>query len=188
MWADLSPPYTTVVADPPWPFRWSGGAGGRRARATGLGYTLMTVDDIAALPVSGLAASDAHLYLWVTPALHREGVGCAVARAWGFEPVDEIIWRKPNFGTGAFPRHGHEPLLICRRGDLPFTGPRNVHSVQDWRQTYDRNGGKGHSRKPPGALDLVEQHSPGPYVELFSRTPRLGWDSWGHGYELAVAR
>lgn len=41
-----------------------------------------------------------------------------------------------------------------------------------------------HSVKPAAFLDIVEYVSPGPYVELFSRAPRLGWDSWGHGYEL----
>lgn len=40
-----------------------------------------------------------------------------------------------------------------------------------------------HSEKPPAFLDIVEQVSPGPYVELFARAPRLGWDSWGYGYE-----
>lgn len=145
----------------------------------------MTVEDIKALPVVDLVADAAHLYLWVTRELFREGQGAAVARAWGFEPFGEIIWRKPNFGAGAFPRPGHEPLLICRRGGLRFTGPRNVHSVQDWKQHYECNGGKENSRKPMGALDLVEQASPGPYVELFARRPRLGWDHWGHGYEEA---
>jgi hypothetical protein len=40
-----------------------------------------------------------------------------------------------------------------------------------------------HSEKPAAFLDIVEQVSPGPYVELFARSPRLGWDSWGYGYE-----
>jgi N6-adenosine-specific RNA methylase IME4 len=40
-----------------------------------------------------------------------------------------------------------------------------------------------HSEKPPLFFDIVEQVSPGPYVELFARAPRLGWDSWGYGYE-----
>ena len=26
-----------------------------------------------------------------------------------------------------------------------------------------------------------------PYVELFARQPRLGWDHWGHGYEIGEA-
>jgi N6-adenosine-specific RNA methylase IME4 len=36
-----------------------------------------------------------------------------------------------------------------------------------------------HSAKPELFLDLIEQMSPGPYVELFARRNRLGWDTWG---------
>lgn len=41
----------------------------------------------------------------------------------------------------------------------------------------------GHSVKPDAFYDLVERVSPAPRVELFARQPRLGWDSWGRGYE-----
>jgi hypothetical protein len=37
-----------------------------------------------------------------------------------------------------------------------------------------------HSRKPEAFLDLVEQVSPGPYLEMFARRQRLGWDTWGN--------
>lgn len=37
-----------------------------------------------------------------------------------------------------------------------------------------------HSRKPEAFLDLVETVSPGPYLELFARRNRLGWDTWGN--------
>lgn len=37
-----------------------------------------------------------------------------------------------------------------------------------------------HSQKPEAFIDLVEQVSPPPYVELFSRRHRLGWDVWGN--------
>lgn len=43
-----------------------------------------------------------------------------------------------------------------------FTGPRREHS-----------------RKPDAFLDIVEQVSPGPYLELFARRARFGWDYWG---------
>lgn len=36
-----------------------------------------------------------------------------------------------------------------------------------------------HSEKPEAFLDLVEQVSPGPYLELFARRNRLGWDTYG---------
>lgn len=173
--------YRTIVADPPWPFRWSGGVGGAHRNSTPLAYTLMTLEEIKALPVERFAEDDAHLYLWVTPELNREGEGAATARAWGFEPVDEIIWEKPNIGMGRFPRHVHEPLLICRRGSLPFTAPLDVRSVQKWSQAHAGNGGgKVHSHKPDAALDLIELASPEPRLEMFARRARLGgWDYWG---------
>jgi N6-adenosine-specific RNA methylase IME4 len=37
-----------------------------------------------------------------------------------------------------------------------------------------------HSQKPEGFLDLVESVSPGPYLELFARRNRFGWDTWGN--------
>lgn len=37
-----------------------------------------------------------------------------------------------------------------------------------------------HSRKPAHYYSLIEQMSPGPYLELFARVPHEGWDSWGN--------
>ena len=178
--------YRTIVADPPWPYEWRGGGLRKRSRPgefrepTKREYASMTLPEIKALPVAELAEKDAHLFLWVTNQHYREGVGVHVARAWGFDPIGEIVWEKPNLGMGQFPRLCHEILLVCRRGNLPWTGPFNVRSVQKWRQRYDKNGGKRHSAKPEGAIDLIEQHSPGPYLELFARRHRLGWDVWGN--------
>jgi len=36
-----------------------------------------------------------------------------------------------------------------------------------------------HSQKPAWFYDVIEQHAPGPYLELFARTPRPGWTSVG---------
>jgi N6-adenosine-specific RNA methylase IME4 len=36
-----------------------------------------------------------------------------------------------------------------------------------------------HSAKPDAFLDLVEQVSPGPYLEMFARRARFGWGYWG---------
>ena len=103
----------------------------------------------------------------------------------GVKQVGELIWHKPNFGMGAFPRPQHEVLLVARRGRVRFDRA-DVGSVQRWRQDYGTNGGKTHSAKPAAAGDLIEATSPGPWCELFCRRPRLGWDSWGHGYELGA--
>jgi N6-adenosine-specific RNA methylase IME4 len=176
--------YRTIVADPPWPMKevrrraW-GGSGGRRRRATAFPYQTTPIEWIKQLPVGQWAESDAHLYLWVPAKLNREGLGVRTATAWGFKVLSEIVWKKRNFGLGAFPRPQHEILLVCRRGKLPFR-LRNIGSVQEWPHLYHpNNGGKRHSGKPHGAYNLIEAASPGPYLELFARDWRPGWDAWG---------
>lgn len=193
--------YRTIVADPPWPIAWTGGAAtrvngrGERHRnlkfKADLPYARMAIEDMCALPVSGLAEDDAHLYLWIPDEFLIEGAGARVARAWGFDPgrilvaedgeahtaASLLYWRKRGFGLGRFPRPMHEALLVCQRGRLPF-GATDVGSVQTWKFPYE-NGARAHSRKPDGALDLIERVSPGPYVELFARRARFGWDYWG---------
>jgi N6-adenosine-specific RNA methylase IME4 len=37
-----------------------------------------------------------------------------------------------------------------------------------------------HSRKPDAFLDIVEGLVSGPYLEMFARRQRLGWDTWGN--------
>jgi N6-adenosine-specific RNA methylase IME4 len=174
--------YRTIVADPPWPFQWGGGKGGRRRRETELGYPTLTVDEICDLPIRDLADSEGcHLYLWATDEITRNGEAVRVANAWGFRIVGpSLIWSKPNFGMGCFPRPSHEVILVCRLGHLPYA-LNDVKSVQEWNQPRGRmNGGKQHSRKPDGFLDLVERNSPEPRLELFARRQRLGWDTWGN--------
>lgn len=178
--------YRTILADPPWRVAGSQddtrpwcSKGGRRNRETFFPYQTQEIEWIKSLPVSDLAEKDAHLYLWVPARFNREGFGVDVVRAWGFEVVSEIVWDKINFGLGKFPRPQHEILLVCRRGTLPFQ-LNNIGSVQRWHALRAKgNGGRIHSAKPDGALDLIEQASPGPYLELFARRARFGWDYWG---------
>lgn len=183
-----TPMCRTVVADPPWPFVWHGGPGGRRRNGTTLGYETMSYEAIRDLfpwpEQPGLLnprpwAINATLFLWVTQEALHSGCAQRVAGAWGFGTrVGEIIWRKPNFGAGAFPRIGHETCLIYRAGtgSLKPDAPRNVHSVQTWSQRYDTNHGKTNGAKPDGFYDLVEQGHLEPYAELFSRRARFGWE------------
>jgi N6-adenosine-specific RNA methylase IME4 len=36
-----------------------------------------------------------------------------------------------------------------------------------------------HSRKPDEIHERIEQYCAGPYVELFARSSRKGWRTWG---------
>lgn len=166
--------YRTIVADPPWPIEWHGGGNGKHSSLRTLGYPTMLLSEIKALPVPLIAADDAGLFLWVTAPLNREGIGVQVARAWGFTPVGEFVWEKGMRIAGNFPRSCHEIVLVCRRGAHRFQNTGLVHSVQRWPDS------RRHSAKPEAFTDMVEQVSPGPYVELFARRERLNWDSWGN--------
>ncbi len=176
--------YRTIVADPPWAISWRGSAPETFTRASVAGvtrtkplsYTTLPLSAICSLPVSELADEDALLWMWATRKVFREGDAARVARAWGFEPCGEVIWGLRNPGLGGANGNDHEPILIARRGALRIDTTKPL-GVRFWRQPYAK--GKIHSAKPDGFLDLVEQVSPGPYLELFARRQRLGWDTWG---------
>lgn len=36
-----------------------------------------------------------------------------------------------------------------------------------------------HSKKPDELYDMIEHCSPAPFLELFARTHRRGWEQWG---------
>lgn len=191
-WEGLSPPYATIVADPPWKYpgegRVSGAAtvkkNGTLARHVGeSGYQRMDTDALCALKVDSLAAPDAHLYLWTTNGFMVEAH--AIARAWGFKPRAILTWTKTyqddrtrvSMKTGYYFRGATEHVVFGVRGSLPLQTKEGMPTGYLW----PRIG--AHSVKPAAFFDLVEKCSPGPRLELFSRSPLLGWDSWGLGYE-----
>lgn len=193
--------YRTIVADPPWPMPDTGrttrgttdskgtyvAKGGRlvdgtwwgrhRGGAVRLPYATMTLEEIAVLPVADIAEMDAHLYVWTTNRFLEHTYG--IVRAWGFRPAQMLVWAKPPMGVGfggAFTTTT-EFILFARRGTLAHS-QRQDSSWWGWSRPYE-NGHIAHSAKPDAFFDLVEQVSPGPYLEMFSRRSRLGWDSHG---------
>jgi N6-adenosine-specific RNA methylase IME4 len=177
--------YRTIVVDPPWAYpggtgkhlgdtdhRRKPGAPSQGApRVTGLPYASMTVERIAALPIPDLTAADAHLYLWTTNRYLMDAY--SIAQGWGFEVSKPLIWCKEPMGFMGRPfTSSAEFILFCRRGSLKAQGDAG-------RQWWVWKRG-AHSAKPEAFLDLVEQVSPGPRLEMFARRDRLGWDTWGY--------
>jgi N6-adenosine-specific RNA methylase IME4 len=171
--------YRTIVADPPWHYgdpqvSFPGRPGNQRRITKPLPYDSMTVAAILALPVSELAAQDAHLWLWATNKYLPAAF--SVIEAWGFTFKQILVWRKtgsPSPFTASFAPNHAEFLLFARRGDLLLTGHLKSNVVDAPKQY-------AHSRKPEHFIDLIETMSPAPRVELFSRRHRMGWDVWGN--------
>jgi len=137
------------------------------------------MEEILELPVNRLAASEAHLYLWIPNALIAEGL--EVMRRWGFTYKTNLVWYKvrkdggpDGRGVGFYFRNVTELILFGVRGGMRTLKPgRTQVNLIPKRK-------REHSRKPDEIYDLIEQCSPGPYLELFARHPRRGWYQWGN--------
>ena len=174
----MSGKYRTIVADPPWhlqrlesPGAEAFGTNPHPLRSVHLPYGTMTTEEIAALPVGEMAEDDAHLYIWTVNRYVEATYG--IARAWGFKPATLLTWAKAPMGLGPGGAYSQttEHVLFARRGKDVRTS-RADSTWWGWKRGP-------HSAKPDAVLDLVEQVSPGPYLELFARRARFGWDYWG---------
>lgn len=171
--------YTTIYADPPWRFQNRTGKVAPEHKRLNR-YETMTLEEIEKLPVSDIAADKSHLYLWVPNALLPDGL--AVMKAWGFEYKSNIIWEKvrkdgqpDGRGVGFYFRNVTEILLFGIKGDRNRTLDP-ARSQVNLIRTMKRE----HSRKPDEMVELIERCSPGPFLELFARGDREGWDMWGN--------
>lgn len=159
--------YRTIVCDPPWAYRDKLGPKHRGADAH---YVTAGVEDIATIPVGEWADDDAHMYLWTTNAFMCEGHD--LARRWGFIPRTILTWVKPQIGMGHFYRNNTEHVVFAVRGKLQTA--RN-----DCPTAFYAPRGR-HSEKPAAFYDMVESMSPGPYLDVFARKHRFGWDAYGN--------
>jgi N6-adenosine-specific RNA methylase IME4 len=180
-----SPPsrrYRVIYADPPWTFATFSRKG--KGRSPEAHYDCMTLDDIKALPVAEWAADDCALLLWTTDPLLEKAFD--VIRAWGFTyKTVGFYWAKLNKGNGKlvfdersfftglgfWTRANPEPCLLATRGKPK----RRSADVRKLVVSPRRE----HSRKPEEVYDRIEALCEGPYLEMFARSSRPGWDSWG---------
>lgn len=171
--------FRTLLADPPWPYR-------DRMSHASYGavkhYQLLSLDQIAAIPVAEVMDDNAHLYLWTTNAFIEQAH--VVARAWGFAPKTIITWVKATpgkqgkvleriqYGLGWYFRNCTEHVLVCVRGKGRTTD-RHLGTILVAPRTR-------HSQKPELLYEWIEKTSPEPRLEMFARATREGWSSWGN--------
>ncbi|MCC6544271.1 MAG: S-adenosylmethionine-binding protein [Nitrospirae bacterium] len=170
--------YSTILADPPWQFQNRTGKMAPEHKRL-LRYQTMELKEIMELPVSKLAAAKSHCYLWVPNALLQEGL--KVMEAWGFTYKSNLVWYKvrkdggpDGRGVGFYFRNVTELILFGVRGSMRTLQPGRTQV----NLLYTRK--REHSRKPDEIYNLIEACSPGPYLELFARFRRSGWDQWGN--------
>ena len=184
------------MLDPPWPEH----GGGKSKRGADKHYPLVPVDQMYAVislaPV-WLPPENAHMYMWATDTyLMAAGrlmadLGFRYVRTWAWVKLkdgedpgldDEALEGALTSGIGQYARGQHELLLFGVRGDgfALRTEARDIGSVIPACRGPRAADGSRHSSKPPLVHDLVEARSRGPYLEMFARSGRAGWQSWGN--------
>ena len=181
----LNPPYGVILADPPWSFKSWSDKGKNRApdamvRQKDLAerhYKTMEMGDVARLSVQDLAAKNSVLLLWAVDCMIPQAL--EIGQLWGFKfKTVAFTWVKRtktdsfHIGLGYWTRGNPEQCLLFTRG----SPKRQSASV---RQLIDAPR-REHSRKPDEQYGRIETLLSGPYLELFARTERAGWDSWGN--------
>jgi N6-adenosine-specific RNA methylase IME4 len=183
--------YDLVMVDPPWPTKMRSEKG--EAKSSVAHYGSMSIADIKALPVGQLLKKNAFVFLWSIwpmmlyggdPERHFAAADASYSppgdclKAWGVRYVSGGPWLKRTkhgklaFGTGYRFRSATEPFLLGVTG-----APTNSRSERNFIEGLARE----HSRKPEEAYAFCERFVPGgKFCEIFSRTSRPGWDTWGH--------
>ena len=161
--------YRVIYADPPWQY---GNVMPDYVTEQADYYTLLTVAEVAALPVKEMAQENAVLFLWVTSPILEESF--QVVNAWGFKYKSSFIWDKVKHNIGHYNSVRHEILLVCTRGSCQ----PDVHKLFDSVQSIERTA---HSVKPDEFREIIDTIYPhGERVELFARRAADGWARWGN--------
>ena len=170
------------MADPPWLYDlWSEAGEGKAPQAQ---YDCMPDEEIAALPIERLAATNSACFMWATfPKLPS---ALAIMQAWGFDYRTGGAWAKQSstgkkwaFGTGYIFRSASELLLVGVRGEPKWLS-KSVRNL--WIAPL-----REHSRKPDCVPADIERLALTPRLELFARAPRDGWTVWGNEVDKFAA-
>ena len=173
---DINKKYNVIYADPPWSFKTFSDKG--KDRSPENHYNVMSLQDICNLPINNIANDDSVLLMWVVDPLLDKAF--EVIKAWGFKyKTVGFTWAKTNkksmgffTGLGYWTRGNPEMCLLATKGK-----PKRISKSVPQLVIEQR---REHSRKPDIMYSHIENLLEGPYIELFARTQRSGWDSWGN--------
>ncbi len=177
---DMSLPdakYRVIYADPPWKY---GNNMPEEFHEQADHYPLMTVKEVAAIPVKNIARDNSVLFLWVTSPILDE---CwEVVKAWGFTYKASFIWDKVNHVMGHYNSVRHEILLVCTRGSCMPDVQKLFDSVQTIPSDKDK-----HSSKPEIFREIIDTIYPnGKRIELFARNTVENWEVYGNERKLLI--
>lgn len=173
--------YDIVYADPPWPHY---GDPNKNA-AAGKHYSLMSMEDLGALPVKALFQDKGALFMWAT--CPRLDLGIDLVRAWGLHYRGvAFVWAKTRadgqlIGAQGIPPTGTKPTTeLCLLATTCKTGRPFKLLDAAVKQIIQAPRGR-HSEKPAETRERIKcLYGDRPRIELFARARSHGWDAWGN--------
>lgn len=195
--------YGLIYADPAWKFKTHSlyeksrqpdapvSRNKQRQNSPERHYKTMTTQQILDMrdDVMFASAQDCVLLLWAVDPMIP--VALQVGAHWGFTfKTVGFYWAKTRrnegvnnkrpyvktrpfpMGTGYWTRANPEQCLLFTRGS-----PKRLSASVEKLIVAPR---REHSRKPDEAYERIEKLVAGPYLELFARNERAGWNSWGN--------
>ena len=177
---ELKMKYKTIVIDPPWAIGSFANTGrkGHKIKPMSDNYNTMSIEEIKNMPISKLADENAFIFLWTT---HTFLPKCfEILKEWGFKYHLTLTWDKGR-GLTHFGFHRKtEFCLFAYNGKLNHeVKGKSIHSVM-----YEYN--QGHSIKPNIFYDEIQRKFPEPYLDVFARRERKGWDVFGNEVESDI--
>ena len=170
--------YGVILADPAWLFANYSEKG--EVKNPVAHYDCLPTDEMAKWPVADVAKPDSVMVMWgcwpMAPDAFR------LLAAWGFTYKTGGAWAKQSstgqrlaFGPGYIYRAASEFWIVGTIGQ-PRVKSRSIRNLilAPVRE---------HSRKPDQMHGDIEALWDGPYLELFARQPRVGWDAFGNDAE-----
>lgn len=184
--------YGVIYADPAWEFELRSKKG--EGKSPQRHYDCMSLDELKAMRDDVLFATgpNAVCVMWATFPMLREAL--ELLSFWGFEYVTAGAWQKVTkhgkkaFGTGYVLRGSAELFLVGKIGHPKIKNKRTRGALVTGDAPDDLrllgisifSALRENSRKPDEMRGLIEELFEGPYLEMFARTTRAGWDSWGN--------
>src|SRR5262249_16638846 len=146
------------------------------------------MEEAFAFPLEVLMARDSGCFLWATSPMLDQQI--ALMKSFQFRYIGCIPWAKESKNSGHLDTedpdhkwHFGPASWFQKAAEFLIAGASGSPTLLDGRKSmrnllYAPFTGI-HSQKPIQQYEIVETLLPGPYLELFSRTTRTGWDVFG---------
>lgn len=173
--------FDVIVADPPWSYYGQQGKWGAAAKF----YPTVADAAVVSLPIEQLLRETGILFLWATSPRLDAAMECLKAWKLSFRGV-AFVWVKSRKDGQPIGAQGVRPSIVKPTAEYVLAAsrvskgrPMKLHdeSIPNVVLATRRE----HSRKPDAIQDHIERMYPqSAKLELFARTQRPGWTSWGN--------